>query len=260
MKLTSSRDKALNTISALVYGDSGIGKTTSLHTLPIDRTLIICGERSMLPLREKDYNVMLLQEWGDLRELIVACRDPDGITDKEHKAIVKRSTVLVIDSLSEVSDLCMRHIVQVDRKQLIRDRTKDRTDKPKDIYEEQMAIEDWQLYRTRMLGLISAYTHLPINLVVTCLSAWTKDKTGGERHRTPNLSGKAARECGAYFDEVLHMESRKDDDGKDCRMWRTYNDGETIAKDSSGVLAPFEESDWTKLFTKILGSNAKGKK
>lgn len=259
MKLTSSSDKALTTISALVYGDSGIGKTTSLKTLPVDRTLIGCSERSLLALREKDYKVVHLREWGDLRELLVACREPDSIKDDALKAVVKRSTVLVIDSLSEVSDLCMRHIVQVDRKQLIRDRTKDKTDKPKDIYEEQLAIEDWQLYRMRMLSLISAFAHLSINVIFTCLAAWTKDKTGGERHRTPNLSGKAARECAAYFDLVLHMESRTNDDGQECRMWRTYNDGETIAKDSSGVLDPFEPSDWTKLFTKILSTNTKGK-
>ena len=44
MRLLTTEDKALHHIRALVHGDSGIGKTTSLRTLPAENTLFCVGE------------------------------------------------------------------------------------------------------------------------------------------------------------------------------------------------------------------------
>ena len=257
MKLTTTKDKSLTAISALLHGDSGIGKTTSLGTLPEDRTLILVGERSIVPLRHRNFRVMRMDTWDDVRNAYAALAKPEAIEDPELKKAIEATRVVCIDSLSEVSEMCIRNIVEVDRRHLVMQRTKDKRDTPEGIYEDQMTMEDWGLYRTRMRNVVSAFCHLPINLICTVLSAWTEDKQTGRQLRTPNFSGKFAHECPAFFDLVLYMESQ-DVDGKPARVWRTFNDGKIMAKDASGVLDQYEESDWTKLFTKILASGKKG--
>lgn len=249
MKMMSTSDQALTRIKALVHGDSGIGKTTSIKTLPKDRTVIACRERGMIPLRKFDYSVLTIEKWGDVRSLLGLFVDPGA--DDEAASVVKGKDILVIDSLSGVSELCIQHIIQVDRKALVSERTNKARDTPESVYADQMTMEDWGLYRTRMKNMLAAFTGLPIHVVMTALSSWATDKNQSSVYRTPALNGKLAYECPAYFDLVLHMESTGSGEDE-SRVWRTFNDGETIAKDASGVLDQYEDSDWSKLFAKIL--------
>jgi len=266
MKFTTSNSKELTKVRALLHGDSGIGKTTSLRTLPEDRTLIAIGERGAIPLRKHSFRVLQIESWDDVREMIrmfhAGEATPGGVMLGTNGDSFECRN-LAIDSLSELSELCKMQIVTIDRRHLIHERTKGKSETPAGVYDDQMTMEDWGLYRTRMIGMISAVCHLPVHVIVTCLSQWTEDKTTGAQLRTPNLSGKAANECPAYFDEVFHMESVKGADGEgtpvESRLWRTFNDGRVMAKDASGVLDPFEESNWTHIFTKILASNGSGK-
>lgn len=260
MKLTNTQDKKLTSISALVHGDSGCGKSTSATTLSPEYTFILNGERGTLAMREKPFPVLQFTSWDDIQVAYQMFSKPDAIEDKTIKEAVQKTRVLFIDSLSECADLCIKQIIQVERKTLTRRRTGDKEDAPPNIYADLMTWEDWGLYKNRMLKMISAFTHLPINIIFTCLSAWSKDKQGSDVYRVPNLGGKTALECPAYFDEVLHMESQEDSSGELIRVWRTFYDGEIIAKDASGVLDPFEETDWPKLFAKILAPKPKGKK
>ncbi|MCZ6654824.1 MAG: AAA family ATPase [Planctomycetota bacterium] len=256
MKLTNTKDQSLTKIKALVHGDSGIGKTTSLKTLPVDRTIIACRERSMIPLRHDKYDVLNIEKWEDVRTLLGLFVSPDAEHLKPLAGSVKGKDILVIDSLSGVSELCIQHIIQVDRKLLIGERTDGKRKTPENVYEDQMQMEDWGLYRTRMKNMLSAFTQLPIHIVMTALSSWAQDKNGSSVYRTPALNGKLAYECPAYFDLVLHMESTGTGN-EETRVWRTFNDGETIAKDASGALDRYEESNWSKLFAKILTGETK---
>lgn len=252
MKLRSTSDEELTKITALVIGTSGIGKTTSLGTLPEAGTVIACGERGTLPLRKKDYSVLPFSNWTELREIVGAFMRPDNIKDEAIAKIVQGAKRFVLEGLSECSEMCIRHIVQVERRKLTSERTDGKRDTPASVYEEQMTMEDWGLYKTRMMNLMSALCHLPIHVIVTCLEGWKEDKKGGVMLRTVNLSGQAAIAAPSFFDLVLHMEADTDDEGKPRRVWRTATDGEIVAKDGSCVLDEFEPTNWTDLFKKIL--------
>lgn len=259
MKLMNTSDTELTLVRALIYGDSGVGKTTSLGTLPADKTLIATAERGVLPLRNQNYPVLQFEGWNDVQKIYQALVVTNDVED-DMVEVIARTRIVAIDSLSALSDLCMKDIVEVARPALQLQRTKNQTDKPVGIYEELMTMDDWGVYKKRMLNLISAFCHLPYHVIFTSLAGWAKDKQGGDVFRTPNLSGKAALECPAYFDLVLHMEAKVDAEGNNIRVWRTANDGQIIAKDASGMLDEFEPANWMTVFGKILGTKEKAKK
>lgn len=252
MALSISKTNAMEfqRINALLHGDSGVGKTTSLGTLPADKTFVAGSERGLIPLRQSGFHATQLRSWDDCKELYAMFREPVVIDGDEIK-------IVAIDSLSAIAEFCKSHIINVDRKQITKERSGGKIDKPKGIHEDMMTMEDYGLLATRMSGLISAFTNLDIHVIFTCLSEWKEDKKTGAMKCVPMLSGKLAFQCPAYFDLVLHMENQKDEEGEGVRVWRTFNDDKITAKDASGVLDNFESPDWTTVFGKILKGGTK---
>lgn len=245
MRITKSNERECSYIRALVHGDSGIGKTTSLATLPEKDTLIVAAERGLLPLRKRGYDVVIVDGWQDLHEVTAAIQAGtlDGMAEKR---------IIVFDSLTEIADLAKRQIVGVDRPKLVSERTAGKTSSPRGIYDDLMCQEDWGLYGTRMSNWLAAVVHLPKHVVMTALSSVHENRTTGAQLKTPDLNGKLAWEVPAYFDVVCHMESATDTEGKATRVFRTSNNGQVLAKDASGELAELEPANWSALFKKIL--------
>jgi hypothetical protein len=240
----------------MVYGDTGIGKTTSLETLPEAQTVLCIGERGVLPLRNTGFPVLRFQSWDDLQQLFRALRDPSSIPEEDTKKTLAKTKIVAVDSLSSASEMCMKHIIGVDRRALMKERTDKKRDTPENVYEDLMTQEDWGLYFKRMMNFVSAFSDLSYHTILTCRAGWSRDKDGGDTIRCPGLSGKSARECGAYVDELFYMESRGLGE-QETRVWRTFNDGRIMAKDSSRALDQFEPADWTAVLKKIVGTNKK---
>lgn len=255
MKLTSTDAEELNYVQALVYGETGIGKTTSLKTLVPDRTTIALCERGTRPLQDMKFPVFHLESWDDVQGLYRMFAHPDAIEDPKWKAIVDRTKVLVVDSLSDVGGLCWQQILKVDRPAMLDERSKSGKadkDSPLGIYAEAATQEDWGVYGTRMMNLIGAFCHLPLHIIFTCGLDEKKNKAGHLLGEFPDLGGRSARKCGSRFGVVLLMKVGKDQDGNDTRVWQTHHDGYSIAKDEGGKLDPEEPADWVKLFRKLL--------
>lgn len=256
MKATTTNSKELLFVKALNYGPSGIGKTTSIATLNPATCLVVICDRNAVPLRHHNFQAIALTDWNDFRRLfkILRSKDPEDTGLNLDKVMT-----IAVDSLSALSDYCKEDIVRVARPGLMSDRTKGKSDKPPGIYDEQLTQEDWGLYRTRMTQMLSAFCDLPYHGIMTALEAWTEDKRTGAQYLTPNLNGKLAHECPAYFDLVLHMESQVDAENNQSRVWKTFHDGKCIAKDASGALSAFEPANWSTVFKKILATNGKAK-
>lgn len=246
MKIARSSDKSVTFIRALVHGDSGIGKTTSLLTLDPKRTLVAFAERNVVPLRNADFLVAPMQSWDDVRDVVRTIgKSPCVLEDRT-------IDIVVFDSISAISELCKKQIVEVDRKALIKDRTKGKSDTPTGVYDDLMTMEDYNLYNNRMKGLLTTIMQLSMHVIFTSLSEWKEDQKTGQQWRRPNLAGKLGVEVPAYFDLVLYMDTVKGEDGKPVRCWRTQNDGRVIAKDASGALSELEAPNWRAIFNKIL--------
>jgi len=251
MRVGTTKDAECNYIRALVYGDSGTGKTTSLGTLPEESTLIVAAERGLLPLQGREYNAIQVDKWEDLRGVVRALANgsSDGgplnikIGDTEIKGI----RTVAFDSLTELNELCKRHIIEVDRVSLIQERTKGEESTPRGIYADQLGMEDYGVLSRRVQKMVNTINHLPVNTIFTSLGAWKEDRISGRTRRVIALNGSLAVEIPSQFDLVLHMESNEAGD----RTWRTFNDDLHLSKDASGTLADFEPCDWTKLFSKI---------
>ena len=253
MRVGTTKDAECNYIRALVYGDSGTGKTTSLGTLPEKSTLIVAAERGLLPLQGRGYNVVQVDSWPDVRAVVRALiageKSSDGsITIEVDGTKIKGIRTVAFDSLTELNELCKRQIVDVDRVALIHERTKGEESKPKGIYADQLAMEDYGVLARRIQKLVNAVNHLPLHTIFTSLGAWKEDRVSGKTRRVIALIVALSVEIPSQFDLVLHMESTEDG----ARVWRTFNDDLHLSKDSSGTLDSFENADWTALFKKIM--------
>lgn len=248
MQTTQTNKQDVNYINALIHGASGAGKTTSLGTLPEETTLIAICERGALPLRSKCFDVWKLESWEDVRTMV-------RLFHIQEESVKKYKT-LAIDSLTEISEMCKRQIL-IDRKAVVFERTKGNRETPEKMFDDQMTQEDYGVYGNRMRGFLSALCHLPVNVVVTSLSHWAKDNTSGESWLAPNLSGKIALECPAYFDLVGYMEA-VNNGGEQVHRFRFNEDQNVMAKDATGVNLPnYMEPDWSQVFRTIFqGSNA----
>lgn len=256
LRVTNTQEKELRFIRALVYGESGIGKTKSLGELPEDKTLIVVTERGLLPLQKQNYRAVMVESWEDVRDLYRALygakTEKDGsITVMIDGKTIPHIRIVAFDSMTELARLCVKHMMQVDRPALIKARTKGKTEEKENVdtmYEEQMQTEDWGVLSDRLGGYIAAIVKLPVHIIFTALAKWHESKALGNTLCVPSIKGGTARECPAHFDQVLHMESNASGE----RMWRTFNDGVHVCKDSSGDLDKFEPASWNNLFAKIL--------
>lgn len=233
-------------LRALLYSASGMGKTTSILTLPLKRVLVIMAEPKRLPLIGHDVDLFEIKNWEDAQEAFMKARkgleSEEGLIVNGHK-----KDIIFVDSLTEINEKCKKHIVQKDRPALLAKRKK------KDlggIYDEQMTIDDWGLLSTRIDSMVSAFCHLPCHLIIMALEQWVENKVTGEVSLLPAINGKLANTISRHFDFAFHLEIQKVD-GVDRRFFRTSHSAQIAAK-GSPHLDELEEPNWKKLMTKVF--------
>ena len=240
LTIGTTKDPSARYIRALIYGPSGIGKTTSATTLPPDRTLIVSFERKLLPLAGKNYPLAVINSWGDLDDLRTMFQggQPVRIDGREIKTIF-------IDSLTAMGELGKRHIVETARPDLIRAKTGGKKSTPDGIYDDQLDMKDWGKLASMLQSAIVAFTALPCNVIFTAL-----EKAVNEHTRRIMLDGKVGQTAPMYFDLVFYMRELQGGGG---RVWQTgiTTEMDVFAKDASGVLDTFEKTDWPHVMRKL---------
>lgn len=217
-------------VKALIYGESGAGKTTLAGTLDNKKTLIISAESGLLPLRDKKIAYISLAH-NDKGEIITDPQQRLMRLAEAYASLQKDSTFenVFIDSLTEINDILMEAL-----KQVITD--------PKDtlkLYGENLI---------RMKSIIKQFRDLPThNVFMTCVAVADKDENN-KRIMDFQLVGQIGSKLPQYFDEVFYL--GVDDTGK--RMLITKKTDKFTCKDRSKNLDAFEQPDLGAIMKKIL--------
>jgi len=218
---------------ALVIGQSGIGKTSLLKTVPPDEPVfVVSAEAGLLCVRDlvesKRVQGVEVSSFADLAEVYTYLSSPAASGFKW----------VFIDSLTEIAARCLEAV------------------KAK-FPSKSESFQMWDFYNSQMTSLVKAYRDLPMfNVVFTALHSEEKDDVN-RRYIGPLLTGKALKEMiASWFDLVLYMVSLPDKEGKEQRCFITSPYTCWPGKDRSGKLAVVEAPHLGQIKAKILGGVA----
>lgn len=223
MELKSTKNLHSSKVKAIVYAESGMGKTTLLGTLPESETLIVSAESGLLCLNDKDISVVEIKCWNDLQIV--------------YKNLVKNPewahfNYIGVDSLTELSDML---IATLENSPEFRD--------PK------MALKMWGEFSKRMTATIKAFRDLDKAVIFTALPEDIIDS--GAVIKKPFIKGKAVQKMlASYFDEVFYLSVNA---ATEEREIQTQSSTSILAKDRSGKLDNYEEANLTTIINKIKG-------
>lgn len=220
MNVTNTKDLHSHQVKVMVYGQSGIGKTTLLGTLPESETLIISAESGLLCLQDKSIDVVEAKNYEAVRAVFAS------LTKNEDSGKYK---FICIDSLTEISDLLVKNL------------------KAREEYKNPSnALKLWGEFSETIIGLIKAFRDLPRHVVFTALSDDVND--GGIITKKPMISGNKAQQLmPSFFDEVFYISVNEDKQ----RVINTQPSHQFVAKDRSGKLDAAEQPDLMNIIRKI---------
>lgn len=222
MEIKTTQGLHSEQVKMLIYGQSGIGKTSLLGTMPAAETLIVSAESGLLCLADKAIDVTEVKSYDAVRAVYayLAKNEDEG-----------KYKYIAIDSLTEISDLLVKHL-----------KAKDEYKNPSNV------LKMWGEFSDTMIGLVKAFRDLPRHVAFSALSDDVND--GGIITKHPLISGnKAQKLLSSFFDEVFYLSINQDNE----REVFTQPTHSFIAKDRSGKLASFEAPDLTQIIAKIQG-------
>jgi hypothetical protein len=215
---------------ALVIGQSGIGKTSLLRSIPENEPVcVISAEAGLLCVRDlvesKRVQGFEVGSFADMAEVYSFLTSPAASGFKW----------VFIDSLTETSAKCL---------EAMRSKFPDRKD----------SFPMWEFYNTQMTQLVKAYRDLTaFNVVFTALDSTEKDDLN-KRFIGPLITGKALKEViASWFDEVFYYVSLPNSEGKETRSFITQPWTSYPGKDRSGKLSLVEAPNLGAIKAKILG-------
>ena len=191
-------------VNGLVYGESGVGKTTLAKTAP--DVLILSAEGGLLSLADHDLPVIELTN----RNII---NDVHSWLSMSKEA--KQYKTIFIDSISEVAEILLAEELS---------NTKD----GRAAYGEMASL---------MTTTIRGYRDLPFNVIFTAKVKKIVDEASGAQTFMPSVPGQVLLNNLPYLvDLVMLMAIGKTKDGTKFRYLDTVGDRRYVAKDRSGKL------------------------
>jgi phage nucleotide-binding protein len=204
-------------INALVYGQSGIGKTVLLGSLT-GKTLIVDLENGLLSLKGKDIDYIKVGSLDELKYALTAI----GKSNYEN---------ICIDSLTAVSDMVFEE---------------GKTKYPED--RQTMKLYGYQL--EVMSRFIRYCRDMDKNIFFTALEKTTADEIG-RRFKVPDLHGSISQKAAQYFDFVFNYQIVKIEE-EEKRVLITGGHELAICKDRSGKLNKYCKPDLTEIINKVF--------
>ncbi len=230
-----------DSLSFLIYGKSGAGKTTLAATTPdISKTCIISLENGLRSIADKNIAVYDCTVDANGKELDRPVRHDKflhALKVFQGEEVKKKYDYLVVDSLTEIAQNL------VEKLKLTYPDKKD-------------AMKLWGDYNDNMLHIVKSIRDLrPYIVLVTALDKVETDEFSRRFHGV-DIAGKIASRLPAFFDEVFYLDQFEFNEKKE-RMLLTQNYETFLAKDRSGKLDLFEKPDIKNIVSKILTTKGK---
>lgn len=208
----------------IVYGGSGVGKTTLIASLQ-GKLLILSSESGLLSLAgaDLDADVVEVNSIDALRAVYAELRNGDHGYDW-----------VILDSVSEIAEVVLSA-------------EKAKTKDPRQAYG---ALQD------EMIKIMRAFRDLACGVYFSAKLHTNKDEATGRVSYGIGMPGSKLGEGIPYlFDEVFRMIVIDEDDGRGgkvaARYLLTSTDGKSVAKDRSGRLDTLEVADLGAIVAKI---------
>lgn len=220
--------KRANYLNILIYGDSGVGKTTlagSADEVPSLRPCLIIdfeGGTESLVRSYPDIDQVRVENWKEMQQ----------VYDALHRGDHEYQTV-ILDSLTEIQKFNMYSIME-----------ELQTSRP-DLDPDVPGMREWGKNLEQMRRFVRAFRDLKMNTVFTALKKEDKNDKTGMVTTMPSLSGKLAGEVAAFLDIVAYYYVKRigtGEDAEDKRLLLTQKTETIIAKDRSGSLPLVMES------------------
>lgn len=228
IKIQNTNDAVNPCVKALIYGESGTGKTSLAGTLP-GKTLVISAEAGLLSLRGKNIDYVNLNTDDEGKTLLTPQEKIDRLV-AVYKYLVATKVYdnVFLDSITEIAEMQVA-VVQAE--------FPDRKD----------SFPMWGEYGKRMRAIVKRFRDLEgYNVYMTCLAELDKDENM-RRFWSCDVPGKIGKQLPQFFDEVL-MTFVQDGEYK----LQTKKLETNMCKDRSGKLDAVEPADLGVLMLKIF--------
>lgn len=263
MKVIKATDRKPQPIKAVIYGLSGIGKTSLLRTLDIEKTLVLDGEAGLLAVEDLPVTAIPIRTWREAKDIAVIIAGPDSSKadgaaySKSHYASAvkimqednpdfrpKNFDTVFADSITSFSNSCMDWVRQ----------------QPQSYTKEGAfnGLKAYSLLKQEMLDWLRHLQHAPNHNVIFVGILDKKQGEDGVTEWTPQMaSSSIADGLRGIVDQVITMAEvqikQEDGSSKKTRAFicQTLNPKGYPAKDRSGTLGVVEPANLGKLLTKI---------
>jgi hypothetical protein len=236
LKTKSAKSFLSNGIKALLIGQSGAGKTSTVKSLVAEgfKVLVISAESGLMSISDTEVDVIDISK--DENENPIDIKERSAYLMQKVFPFIKSGKhnydTIFVDSVTEINAIVMAYLNHKypDPKQNM----------PK--FGENTEV---------MRRIIREFRDLKYNVVLVGLSTIEKDDVG-RRFIVPDVVGKIGQEIPAMFDEVFYLQVYTDDKGVSKRRIQCQpNSDITLCKDRSLKLQMYEENELGKIFKKI---------
>ncbi len=203
-------------IKAVVYGESGTGKTTLGGTCP--NPIFASAEKGLLSIKHLEPEYVDIKELKDLADMLVFLRKGEHNYD-----------TVVIDSITEISEIIK---VGIERKS-----------------GKAMSLPDFGTLGKKIREIIRGFRDLDMHVLILALEKVEKDEDKVVRY-VPDLAGKSGTELARFMDIVGWITV---DPVTNQRHIITSTNAKTVSKDRTNMIGNNTEPDFNAWIEAVKG-------
>ncbi len=244
-----------------LVGVPGAGKTSQIHTLDAEHTLLLDNETGDLSILDWAGDTLRPRTWPEFKDLVVFLAGPSPSASPEQAfsqahfdhvcqkygdpAQLAKYDTYFVDSLTVLSRMCLAWCKTQPAA------FSEKTGKPD-------TRGAYGLLGTEMIGALTHLQHVrDKHVIYVCILEEKLDDFNRRIYQLQLEGAKTSAELPGVLDEVITLAILKADDGTPYRAFVTGADNTWgfPSKDRSGRLDPIEEPHLGKLIAKCLGRN-----